>query len=159
MNMKFMIDNHIPDPVWQDSENGLWYFCDETWSESLGPWDTEEEARDKLRRYGEWLNHGCPQCGETGHHWCCPNCGVIECYGHCMTDYNIYHGHTLDESIGCVYCNYPEDRLIFMFDCPKCPAFGWGVVQDNGSTQCLRCQEYYNDNGEQCGPLIDGVEF
>lgn len=34
---------------------GRWYFWVETWHDILGPFDTEEIARAKLKRYGETL--------------------------------------------------------------------------------------------------------
>ena len=30
---------------------GMWYFCDETWSDTLGPYDSEFIAREWLNRY------------------------------------------------------------------------------------------------------------
>ena len=30
---------------------GLWYFWDETWVDSYGPYDTEEIAREKLQEF------------------------------------------------------------------------------------------------------------
>ncbi len=42
------------DPIHEEA--GQWYFWDETWSERLGPFDTEEIARNKLKAYCERLN-------------------------------------------------------------------------------------------------------
>lgn len=32
-------------------KDGKWYFWDETWSNSYGPFDTEDIAKDKLKNY------------------------------------------------------------------------------------------------------------
>jgi hypothetical protein len=42
------------DPVHQ--ENGQWYFWDETWAESIGPYPTEQECREALVGYVAYLN-------------------------------------------------------------------------------------------------------
>jgi hypothetical protein len=42
------------DPVHQNEE-GKWAFWDETWSDSVGSYDTEEEARKALKEYCEQL--------------------------------------------------------------------------------------------------------
>ena len=41
------------DPVYQDQIDGKWYFWDETWSDPLGPFKSEEEARRRLMWYCE----------------------------------------------------------------------------------------------------------
>lgn len=51
-----MTEKH--DPVYLDEVNDDWYFYDETWSHSHGPYATEEEARVMLKSYFEWLNTG-----------------------------------------------------------------------------------------------------
>lgn len=38
-------------PVFQKEDDGKWYFCDETWNEAGGPYDTEAEANKELNRY------------------------------------------------------------------------------------------------------------
>lgn len=42
-------DNKTPDPVFNDDEG--WWFWDETWADRLGPFDSEKQARDKLKDY------------------------------------------------------------------------------------------------------------
>lgn len=46
------------DPVHRDKEDMKWYFWDETWADRNGPFDTELIAREKLKKYGEFLEHG-----------------------------------------------------------------------------------------------------
>lgn len=43
------------DPVYQDKETEKWFFWDETWADSVGPYDTEEECREDLRLYVIYL--------------------------------------------------------------------------------------------------------
>lgn len=43
----------MPDPVFE--KDGKWYFWDEVWFSELGPWENEEEARQKLDEYCEYL--------------------------------------------------------------------------------------------------------
>ena len=43
-----------PDPVFQ-KDDGLWYFCDETWSYDFGPYRSEEDAKEKLSEYANYL--------------------------------------------------------------------------------------------------------
>lgn len=38
-----------PDPIFLASDG--WRFWDETWSDAMGPWKTEQEAREKLDQY------------------------------------------------------------------------------------------------------------
>ena len=40
-----------PDPVF--CKNGCWYFWDETWSDTYGPYKDEEECRNKLNGYAK----------------------------------------------------------------------------------------------------------
>lgn len=47
------------DPVFVD-ENGEWNFWDETWSESYGPYLTEEDARKALQEYSLYLDGELP---------------------------------------------------------------------------------------------------
>lgn len=56
--------------------SGKWCFWDETWTEEIGSYDTEGEARTALGKYAEYLN------GPTkitlvarGYEWICPACG------------------------------------------------------------------------------------
>ncbi len=54
------------DPIFQANqvgeENdfivGKWYFWDEVWAHPMGPFDTEEIARDKLEEYFNLLSVG-----------------------------------------------------------------------------------------------------
>lgn len=46
-----------PDPIFQ-TEDKLWHFWNETWSDECGQYLTEEEAREMLRRYCNWLDTG-----------------------------------------------------------------------------------------------------
>ena len=43
------------DPVFFDDGEGGWFFWDETWSRSFGPYKTESDARDALKLYGDSL--------------------------------------------------------------------------------------------------------
>jgi hypothetical protein len=43
------------DPIFQRIDVQGWFFWNETWSESYGPYDTEEIARENLREYCETL--------------------------------------------------------------------------------------------------------
>lgn len=45
----------VSDPVYRSPIDGRWYFWDETWSDPLGPFKTESEARERLREYGKVL--------------------------------------------------------------------------------------------------------
>ena len=47
-------DNKTPDPVFNDDEG--WWFWDETWADRLGPFDSEKQARDKLKDYVKRLH-------------------------------------------------------------------------------------------------------
>jgi len=47
----------VRDPVHQDAD-GSWYFYDETWSDTVGPYPTEKYARERLKDYGEYLTTG-----------------------------------------------------------------------------------------------------
>lgn len=44
------------DPIY--FEKGLWYFWDETWSNSIGPYDTQALARASLKKYCDELDKG-----------------------------------------------------------------------------------------------------
>ncbi len=44
------------DPVHKDKDG--WYFWDETWSSAVGPFDTEEKAREALNKYCVYLDYG-----------------------------------------------------------------------------------------------------
>jgi hypothetical protein len=44
----------VPDPV--HSENGKWYFWDETGAYRHGPFSSEQEARSELKMYADWLD-------------------------------------------------------------------------------------------------------
>jgi hypothetical protein len=45
------------DPVHQHMDDS-WHFCDETWSDCIGPYATEQECRAKLKEYAEYLTNG-----------------------------------------------------------------------------------------------------
>lgn len=51
------------DPVMKD-ESG-WWFYDETWADRHGPYTTEAIARDQLKLYCHWLEHGPPPTTEV----------------------------------------------------------------------------------------------
>ena len=36
--------------------DGKWYFYDETWSDTFGPYDSQEAAEERLKKYIEFLN-------------------------------------------------------------------------------------------------------
>lgn len=47
-------DTFMNDPVHKEKDG--WYFWDETWADRIGPYTTEEEAREQLEKYcGEFL--------------------------------------------------------------------------------------------------------
>lgn len=41
------------DPVHQDKDDQKWYFWNEVWADRFGPYDSEDEAREKVREYVE----------------------------------------------------------------------------------------------------------
>ena len=45
----------MDDPVYYDNSDGKWYFYNELWTDSYGPFETEEEARDALKQYAKTL--------------------------------------------------------------------------------------------------------
>jgi hypothetical protein len=45
------------DPIHQH-EDGKWYFCDETWADELGPYESREEADKMLTEYCRYLDEG-----------------------------------------------------------------------------------------------------
>lgn len=47
--------NESSNPVYRDTSDNKWYFYDETWSDSYGPYDTEEEADRKCAEYAKYL--------------------------------------------------------------------------------------------------------
>ena len=47
--------SHEVSPVHKDSEDGKWYFWDETWADRIGPFDSYKEASDACTKYGEEL--------------------------------------------------------------------------------------------------------
>ncbi len=47
-----------PDIVFQDEKDGKWYFWDETWSNAHGPYESKDEADEKLNEYCE-VELGC----------------------------------------------------------------------------------------------------
>ena len=44
------------DPIFQDKDDGLWYFWDEVWANRLGPYPTWEEAKIGLQEYTLYLD-------------------------------------------------------------------------------------------------------
>ena len=50
--------NGHSDPVFYDSINQVWFFYDETWTDVIGPFPTEIEARYQLECYADWLDNG-----------------------------------------------------------------------------------------------------
>ena len=48
-----LLQNYDGDPV--GTINGEYYFADETWSDLLGPFPSEEVARQELKKYAEAL--------------------------------------------------------------------------------------------------------
>lgn len=51
-----LLRHESPDPV--HMKNNRWYFYDETWADTYGPYKTEEEAREKLSGYIDYLQEG-----------------------------------------------------------------------------------------------------
>jgi len=45
---------------------GKYYFYDETWANDIGPFDTQEEAREHLLKYAESLDTPKPKYGVSG---------------------------------------------------------------------------------------------
>jgi len=43
----------VGDPV--NTEDGKWYFWDETWTHNYGPFDTEQLCEEQLKKYSEYL--------------------------------------------------------------------------------------------------------
>ena len=44
------------DAVHKNEVDGKWYFWNETWSDKYGPYESEEEAEEKLKEYcGRYL--------------------------------------------------------------------------------------------------------
>lgn len=41
--------------------NGEWWFWDETWTEAIGPYECEWDARVAMNSYGDFLNYGPPE--------------------------------------------------------------------------------------------------
>lgn len=44
------------DPVFY--RKGAWWFWDETWAHSVGPYSSEAVAREELAKYVAWLENG-----------------------------------------------------------------------------------------------------
>jgi hypothetical protein len=55
---RFDIWKPFKDPVFKDNDSGEWYFWDETWTESFGPYPEERIARDRLEDYCHYIG-GC----------------------------------------------------------------------------------------------------
>lgn len=47
-----------PDPIFQDSGDGLWYFYDESFTHALGGYPTREQAVDCMEDYCKYID-GC----------------------------------------------------------------------------------------------------
>jgi hypothetical protein len=43
-------------PIYFNTQDSKWYFWDETWSNSLGPYSTQKEADAYLAEYSYWLS-------------------------------------------------------------------------------------------------------
>lgn len=78
--------------VFKAVKDGYWYFWDETWSNDIGPYLSEEHANESATAYGQFLDDGvtsdphlierhelrkklnlpfmCPQCYRAGQNWC-----------------------------------------------------------------------------------------
>ena len=54
-----MSKNRGKDPVEQNTVTGEWYFWDECWSDMIGPWGNEKQARKALNIYAAFLNEQC----------------------------------------------------------------------------------------------------
>lgn len=48
-NRTFFEGEFNTNPIYE--QDGLWYFWDETWTDSYGPFDTEEQAKEAIRTY------------------------------------------------------------------------------------------------------------
>jgi hypothetical protein len=49
-------DKWDPNPIEFDEEIQKWFFWDDTWSQKMGYWNTQEEAKAALREYGDFLD-------------------------------------------------------------------------------------------------------
>lgn len=47
-------------------KDGKWYFWDETWSDRIGPYDSEQEANKKIRDYAHFLETGDARGEDNG---------------------------------------------------------------------------------------------
>jgi hypothetical protein len=56
----------LTDPVHQ--HDSKWWFYDEVWADRIGPYDTEEIAREQVKYYAEYLDTGVvdPRVIKTG---------------------------------------------------------------------------------------------
>lgn len=46
-------------PVFQDEKDGKWYFWNEVWTDSYGPYDTQAEAQHGMELYFKEMGGRC----------------------------------------------------------------------------------------------------
>ena len=56
LNLKEFIPHDPVEYANKDIRESGWYFWDEVWLDSYGPYNTEQEAREALERYFEAIN-------------------------------------------------------------------------------------------------------
>tara|TARA_R110002020_G_scaffold32681_2_gene100244 strand:- start:4304 stop:4564 length:261 start_codon:yes stop_codon:yes gene_type:complete len=56
LNLKEFIPHDHVEYANKDIRESGWYFWDEVWLDSYGPYNTEQEAREALERYFEAIN-------------------------------------------------------------------------------------------------------
>lgn len=62
-----VVDSLPPrDPVHYDPDLQEWFFWDESWAHSHGPFESEQQAREELKQYAEWLEGGGDDAGRQG---------------------------------------------------------------------------------------------
>jgi hypothetical protein len=44
-------------PLFQKGD-GTWWFWDETWTEEIGPYSSQQEAQEQLEKYAKFLREG-----------------------------------------------------------------------------------------------------
>lgn len=52
-------ERRMMEPVFQ--EDGQWFFYDETWAYTHGPYESEEKAREVFEKYVKWLDEKIPK--------------------------------------------------------------------------------------------------
>jgi hypothetical protein len=53
--MQYLTNLNVKNPVYRD-RTGKYYFWDESWTVSFGPYSTREKAEKELDKYNRYLN-------------------------------------------------------------------------------------------------------